>query len=371
MWHPDVDACPITCGNFTDREESGKFPGAVNVSARKELYVKTVESHLNIPVRGNAANNWTRSIWIKHIQKSHLADIVKFLEELRGHKPRSIDLVRNLTLDPQGIIRIKTSLCNCLNVTYDHKFPILLPNNSPFSNLIVAREPSHFSNLIRARGPSHLSNSIIAREPKLGTGIGFQKSPRLFKSVLNICEVCKYGRCSHCCIPVSPELPCIGGYLGFKRLRGKFLPTLVQLMSVTSCARTVLNKRLLCVVDSDDTNTVSFTGNSTTLGRNSGQVGHSNPGSNEADFNPTSAKCLELNKKLRDTFKSVHRHWVSEYLSFLARKDADRQKGSPHTKSLIPKLNNWVLVNHNSNNLRLGKLIKTEDREYKWNLSCY
>ena len=142
-------------------------------------------------------------------------------------------------------------------------------------------------------------------------------------------------------------------------------------MTVASYAQSVFNKRPLCVMDSGDTNIVPLTPNSITLGRNLRQFVRSNPDSDDADldFAPSSAKCFEMNKKLRDTLTSVHKHWVSEYLGFLARKDAARQKNSPHTKSLlIPKINDWVLVKDNSRDIRVGKVIeilKSDDGEVR------
>ena len=149
MWHPyaptkaSVDAFPIACGNITVREVSGNFPGAVKVSARKELYAKTVESHLYIPVRGDDANNWAISLWLKLILESHFADIVNFIRSLKGHNPRSVDskvIVKakkliapalcynlHLILDPNGIIS-KTSLRNCPSILCE-KFP-----NFPLTN---------------------------------------------------------------------------------------------------------------------------------------------------------------------------------------------------------------------------------------------
>ena len=155
MWHPyvptkaNVDAIPIFCGNVIVQEVSENFPNADSFSTFLELYAKTIEAHPDITVKGDEAIDLAESLWIKHIQEKHFADEIKFLKELQGHNPRSIDgkkLVRankliapslclnlHLTLDPKGIIRIKTSLGNCPNLTFDQKFPILLPNNSPFS----------------------------------------------------------------------------------------------------------------------------------------------------------------------------------------------------------------------------------------------
>ena len=510
MWRPyiptkaNVDAIPIFCGNIAVQEISEDFPSAESFATLKELYVKTMESHPEITGKGDEAINLAESLWIKHIQKSHFADIIQFLEELRGHNARSIDgkkIVRakkliapslclnlHLTLDPQGIIRIKTSLGNCPNLTYDQKFPILLPNDSPFTNLIIAH--SHHQS-------GHMTMHYT--RAKIRNRYWIPKDTPSIKSVLSNCEVCKLERGKRYHVPDSPDLPSdrfdisnpwrvthldmtghyfikdkygnaekvyliifvcastgaghiemamqasveafansferfcakngvpekllsdhgsnfmafskelqmnpgeisLSRYLVEKKISWEFLPigdphfngyceralgilksvmkkavakkllTLDQLMTTASYAQAVFNERPLCVVEVGDANVVPLTPNSITIGRNLRQFVHSKPVSDDADtdFNPSSAKCLELNKKLRDTLKSVHKHWVSEYLSFLARKDAARQKGSPHTKSLlIPKLNDWVLVKDNSRDLRIGKVtevIKSEDGEIR------
>ena len=76
-----------------------------------------------------------------------------------------------------------------------------------------------------------------------------------------------------------------------------------------------------------------------------------------------------MNRKLRATLASVHKHWVSEYLGFLSRKDAARQKNSPHTKSLlIPAVNDWVIVKDQSRDITVAKilrLLKSDDGEIR------
>ena len=145
-----------------------------------------------------------------------------------------------------------------------------------------------------------------------------------------------------------------------KAVKNKLL-TLDQLMTVSSYAQAVFNERPLCVMDNGDPNVIPLTPNSLTLGRNLRQFAHSVTDSDDADpdFSLSSAKCISMNKKLRDTLASVHKNWVTEYLGFLARKDGVRQKNAPCTKSLIvPKINDWVLIKDNARDLKLGKIIK-------------
>ena len=56
-------------------------------------------------------------------------------------------------------------------------------------------------------------------------------------------------------------------------------------------------------------------------------------------------------------------------MQLLTKKDIERQKRSPFTKSLIqPKVNDWVLIKDNNNDIRIGKilqLVKSEDGEIR------
>ena len=89
----------------------------------------------------------------------------------------------------------------------------------------------------------------------------------------------------------------------------------------------------------------------------------------DPDYEISKKSCTVMHKKLRSTLESVHKTWTSEYLSFLARKDQNRQKLSPFTKSIIkPNINDWVLIRDNSKHFRIGKiidLIKSDDGEVR------
>ena len=510
MWHPyvpnkaAVDAIPLFCGITTVQEVSDLFPSAETFTTLKELYAKTVESHPDIVVRGDKATILAEQFWIKHIQQIHFADIIKFLRELEGNNLRSIEgkkLVRDKTLeapslclnlhlklDPQGIIRIKTSLGNCPNLTKDQKFPILLPTNSPFTKLVILH--NHIQS-------GHMT--IHYTRAKLRNRFWIPKDTGPIKAVLSNCMVCKAERGRRYHVPDSPDLPSdrfdisapwkvthldmtghffvkdrydnadkiylivfvcaatgaghievamqasaeafanaferfcakngvpekllsdhgsnfmafskelnmnpgeisLNRYLVNKKICWEFLPigdphfngyceralgvlksimrkgvgkkllTLDQLMTVASYAQAVFNERPLCVMEGGDANIVPLTPNSIILGRNLRQFVHNESDCHETDqdFVPTSKKCFEMNKKLRATLASVQKHWVSEYLGFLSRKDAARQKNSPHTKSLlIPEVNDWVIVRDNDRDIRIAKileLLKSDDGEIR------
>ena len=89
----------------------------------------------------------------------------------------------------------------------------------------------------------------------------------------------------------------------------------------------------------------------------------------DPDYQITKKSCIIMHKKLRSTLAAVHKTWVSEYLAFLARKDSNRQKNSPFTKSIIkPNINDWILIKDNSRDFRIGKiieLIKSDDGEIR------
>ena len=208
----NIDAIPLFCGNINVQEVSEHFPNAENFNCLNELYLKTVETHPKIKVTGEKATKLAETLWIKHIQSRHYADIIEFLLELQGHNLRSIDgkkLVRakkliapslclnlHLTLDSEGIIRIKTSLGNCPNLQYDQKFPILLPAKSPFTRLIISY--NHISS-------GHMS--INYTRAKIRNMFWIPKDSPAIKTVLNKCQVCREQRGQRYHVPDSPDLP--------------------------------------------------------------------------------------------------------------------------------------------------------------------
>ena len=114
----------------------------------------TVNSHPHISI--NSKNNLIKAeqLWIKHVQSNHFSDIIQFLHHLKGHNLRSLEgkkifrekkliipqlcLNLHLILDNDEIIRVKTSLGNCENLSYDQKCPILLPANDVYTQLVIA-----------------------------------------------------------------------------------------------------------------------------------------------------------------------------------------------------------------------------------------
>ena len=91
--------------------------------------------------------------WIKFIQKQHFADIITFLENLKGHLLKSYQgkmilrkeklvtptqcLNLHLFLDNNRIIRVLTSVAEFDHLSYDQRNPIFLPPKSKFVFLLV------------------------------------------------------------------------------------------------------------------------------------------------------------------------------------------------------------------------------------------
>ena len=111
---------------------------------------------------------------------------------------------------------------------------------------------------------------------------------------------------------------------------------------------------------------VPITPNTLVFGRNMRQFVHMPSDSEEADpeFLLSHKSCIVQHKKLKSTLAAVRKIWYAEYLGFLARKDASRQRGAPSTKNMIqPRVNDWVLIKDNSKELRVGKILKLIESE--------
>ena len=218
MWHTykptkaNVDAIPVFCGHVAIQESSTLFPDISKFNSFKDLLAETINIHPDIKDKGNKALNRAETLWIKHIQTRHFADIIEFLQHLKGNKLRSLEgkkilrsrkliapslcLNLHLGLDKEGIIRVQTSLSNCPNLTFDQICPILLPAKSPFTNLIIAH--NHVNS-------GHMS--IHYTRAKLRNRFWIPKDTPIIKSVLNRCQVCFDQRGQRYHVSDSPDLP--------------------------------------------------------------------------------------------------------------------------------------------------------------------
>ena len=91
--------------------------------------------------------------WLQLIQNKYFSDITEFLTKLKGNLQTSIsgkkfirdqklcppDLCRDLHLflDSDGLIRVHTSAVEFRLLTYNQKFPILLPKKDIFVYLLA------------------------------------------------------------------------------------------------------------------------------------------------------------------------------------------------------------------------------------------
>ena len=102
----------------------------------------------------------------------------------------------HLGLDKEGIIRVKTSLANCPNLTFDQISPILLPAKSYYTKLVIAH--NHINS-------GHMS--IYYTRSKLRNRFWIPKDTPIIKSVLNKCQICFDQRGQRYHVPDSPDLP--------------------------------------------------------------------------------------------------------------------------------------------------------------------
>ena len=500
----NLDSIPILCGNLTLMKASSELPNPSNYKSLKDLLLATAKMHPSITDADERALIKAEILWIQHIQIFYFADVISFLETLKGNKLRSVEgkkIVRenklvvpslclnlHLALDNVGLIRIKTSLANCKNLSYDQIYPILLPTKDEFTKLVIAQYHVDSGHM----GINHTRAKIRSK-------FWIPKDTPIIKAVLKECKSCYDQRGQRYHISDSPDLPSFrfdvdhpwdtvfldmtghffikdkdenaekvyfivfvcastgaghieiamdassqafantferfcsrrgvpktvisdqgsnfkgynqelkqiseeitknrflldkgvtwlftpindphfNGYcerhLGIlkqimkKSVRNRLL-TLDQLITVACYAEGLFNERPLSILEGSDPEVVPITPNTLVFGRNLRQFAHgiADGDQGDPDYIPSRRSYNVMHKKLRSTLAAVRKTWLSEYLSFLARKDAFRQKNAPFTKSLIvPQVNDWVLIKDKSKDLRIGKiieLIKSDDGEVR------
>ena len=76
----------------------------------------------------------------------------------------------------------------------------------------------------------------------------------------------------------------------------------------------------------------------------------------ESEFIPDKNLINQKLKKLKSNLAQIRKIWIRDYLHLLTKRDKNRQKNSPHTKSLIiPKVNDWVLIKDGSSELTIRR----------------
>ena len=135
--------------------------------------------------------------------------------------------------------------------------------------------------------------------------------------------------------------------------------------------QSLFNERPLCIMDADDPDFIPITPNMLNYGRSLRHFNHDveSQDLNDPEFVLDNNSINWKWKKLKRNLAQLRKIWIHDYLHLLTKKDISRQKNSPHTKSLIlPKVNDWVLIKDNANELRIGKiteLIRSDDGEIR------
>ena len=124
-------------------------------------------------------------------------------------------------------------------------------------------------------------------------------------------------------------------------------------------------------MDSNDPDFIPVTPNMLNYGRSLRSFNHGAEGIDlrDPDFVINQKSINWRLRKLQSYLAQVRKIWIKDYLHLLTKKDNERQKRSPYTKSLLqPKVNDWVLIKDGSNDLRIGRivaLVKSEDDEIR------
>merc|ERR1711888_354703 len=114
-----------------------------------QLYKETAQRRFN----DSSSLRRAELFWLKIIQNKHFSEIIEFLKILNGNFQTSIkgkklirenklcppDLCRelHLFLDKDELVRVYTSAADFGSLTYDQKFPILLPKEDKIVYLII------------------------------------------------------------------------------------------------------------------------------------------------------------------------------------------------------------------------------------------
>ena len=209
-----LDAIPIYCGTVCDQiGYEDDLPDVSTFDDLRELYTATARCSIGASTAVLPCHFATAEIkWIKNVQRKYYSDAYEFLCQLGGIPFKSVEgkvLVRSqklnappichslhLCLDSEGLIRVQTSLANAPNLSYDQKFPLLLPVKDPFTLLLV--KYSHV-------GVGHMGLNYTRAH--LRRRFWIPHVTCAIKKCLSQCEVCKVERGKRYHVPDSPALP--------------------------------------------------------------------------------------------------------------------------------------------------------------------
>ena len=208
-----MDAIPIFCGHtIINKDRPVYLPDPQKFDDLKDLLSATINMLPNVKdLSKDKALVVAERHWIKWIQDKHYADVYEFLKKLKGNNLRSLEgkkIVRStkltvpslclnlhLCLDKDDIIRIKTSISNCPNLTYEQKYPILLPAKESFTKLVI-----FYNHVLSGHMGLHYTRSQLRHK------FWIPKDTSVIKSVVNKCNSCNIERGQRYHVPDSPDL---------------------------------------------------------------------------------------------------------------------------------------------------------------------
>ena len=208
-----VDEIPVYIGNVI-RSYSLKVENVAGMQTLNELLIATATSILLNDTEELSVKHLREAeyMWYKELQSVYFAEELQFLSQLQNHATKdsytkrimrerklvspSLCINLNLFLDNRGTIRLFTSLANSKHLSYDTKFPILLPRDDHVTKLFI--RDHHVIN--GHAGVQQTMNSVRTKFwiPKLG-----QIVPQVIKS----CANCKIYFSQRYHVPASPPLP--------------------------------------------------------------------------------------------------------------------------------------------------------------------
>ena len=208
-----VDEIPVYIGNVI-RSYSLKVENVAGMQTLNELLIATATSILLNDTEELSVKHLREAeyMWYKELQSVYFAEDLQFLSKLQNHARKdsytkrimrerklvapSLCINLNLFLDNRGTIRLFTSLANCKHLSYDTRFPILLPRDDHVTKLFI--RDHHVIN--GHAGVQQTMNSVRTKFwiPKLG-----QIVPQVIKS----CANCKIYFSQRYHVPASPPLP--------------------------------------------------------------------------------------------------------------------------------------------------------------------
>ena len=135
-------------------------------------------------------------VWIKEVQSRWYAIELNYLNNIKTYKGKVPQLVKDLWLIiDRGIIRINTRLQHS-SLTFDERYPILLPSKDYVTNLII--KDIHENSF-----HSSVSNTMSTLRQKFWVA----HCRQTVKKVINNCFYCKRYNIKRYNIPVTPPLP--------------------------------------------------------------------------------------------------------------------------------------------------------------------